>query len=86
MSKISCVRGNGYRTVGKGTAELAEYAPGKMIELLTGLGNGFDTSRCGDKPLLIGGGVMLFYLLVCVLPLIRLLQLPPAQLAAKYDM
>ena len=33
-----------------------------------------------------GGGVMLFYLLVCVLPLIRLLRLPPAQLAAKYDM
>lgn len=45
-----------YRTVGKGTAELAEYAPGKMIELLTGLGNGFDTSVSGDKPLLVAGG------------------------------
>ena len=33
-----------------------------------------------------GGGVLLFYLLVCVMPLIRLLRLPPAQLAAKYDM
>jgi len=45
-----------YRTVGKGTAELAEYLPGKMIELLTGLGNGFDTSVSGDKPLLVAGG------------------------------
>jgi len=45
-----------YRTVGKGTAELAEYTPGKMIELLTGLGNGFDTSVSGDKPLLVAGG------------------------------
>lgn len=45
-----------YRTVGKGTAELAEYAPGRMIELLTGLGNGFDTTVSGDKPLLVAGG------------------------------
>ena len=35
---------------------------------------------------LAGGGVVVYYLLVCVLPLIRLLRLPPAQLAAKYDM
>ena len=45
-----------YRTVGKGTAELAAYAPGKELELLTGLGNGFDTSVSGDKPLLVAGG------------------------------
>ena len=45
-----------YRTVGKGTAELAEYEPGKMVEVLTGLGNGFDTSVSGDKPLLVAGG------------------------------
>ena len=45
-----------YRTVGKGTAELAGYEPGKMIELLTGLGNGFDTTVSGDKPLLVAGG------------------------------
>ena len=45
-----------YRTVGKGTAELAGYAPGKMIELLTGLGNGFDSAVSGDKPLLVAGG------------------------------
>ena len=45
-----------YRTVGKGTAELAGYEPGKMIELLPGLGNGFDTTVSGDKPLLVAGG------------------------------
>ncbi|MBQ3258099.1 MAG: dihydroorotate dehydrogenase electron transfer subunit [Oscillospiraceae bacterium] len=45
-----------YRTVGKGTAELAGYEPGKMIELLTGLGNGFDTAVSGDQPLLVAGG------------------------------
>lgn len=45
-----------YRTVGKGTAELAGYEPGKMIELLTGLGNGFDTAVSGNKPLLVAGG------------------------------
>ena len=45
-----------YRTVGKGTAELAEYEPGKMVEVLTGLGNGFDTSVSGHKPLLVAGG------------------------------
>ena len=45
-----------YRTVGKGTAELAGYEPGKAIELLTGLGNGFDTAVSGDKPLLVAGG------------------------------
>ena len=45
-----------YRTVGKGTAELSEYMPGKTVELLTGLGNGFDTAPSGDKPLLVAGG------------------------------
>ena len=45
-----------YRTVGKGTAELAGYESGKMIELLTGLGNGFDTAVSGNKPLLVAGG------------------------------
>ncbi|MBP3654584.1 MAG: dihydroorotate dehydrogenase electron transfer subunit [Oscillospiraceae bacterium] len=45
-----------YRTVGKGTAELSEYQTGKTVELLTGLGNGFDTTVSGDKPLLVAGG------------------------------
>ena len=30
---------------------------GQTLDLLTGLGNGYDLSKAGDKPLLIGGGV-----------------------------
>ncbi len=45
-----------YRTVGGGTGELSTYAPGKVMDLLTGLGNGFDTAPSGPKPLLIAGG------------------------------
>ena len=46
-----------YKLVGEGTRAMAELAPGAALDLLTGLGNGFDTAACGDKPLLIGGGV-----------------------------
>ena len=46
-----------YKLVGEGTRAMAELAPGTELDLLTGLGNGFDTSVCGEKPLLIGGGV-----------------------------
>ena len=46
-----------YKVVGKGTAAMAEYQPGVKLDTLTGLGNGFDPSLSGDKPLLIGGGV-----------------------------
>ena len=46
-----------YKVVGEGTRAMAEMAPGMALDLLTGLGNGFDTGACGDRPLLIGGGV-----------------------------
>ena len=46
-----------YKVVGQGTEAMTGYAPGTQLDLLTGLGNGFDTSRCGDRPLLVGGGV-----------------------------
>ena len=46
-----------YKLVGEGTRAMAALAPGAELDLLTGLGNGFDTSACGEKPLLIGGGV-----------------------------
>ena len=35
---------------------MAQYEPGKRIDVLTGLGNGYDLDRSGDRPLLIGGG------------------------------
>ena len=45
-----------YKVVGKGTAYMAELAEGTELTVLTGLGNGYDLSVSGDKPLLIGGG------------------------------
>lgn len=46
-----------YKTVGEGTLALSRLTAGACVDLLTGLGNGFDTSRAGSRPLLIGGGV-----------------------------
>jgi dihydroorotate dehydrogenase electron transfer subunit len=45
-----------FKVVGDGTEKMAEAAPGSKFLVLTGLGNGYDTSVSGDKPLLIGGG------------------------------
>ena len=45
-----------YKVVGKGTEILAEMKEGEL-DILTGLGNGYDTEVSGDSPLLIGGGV-----------------------------
>ena len=46
-----------YKVVGEGTEVLAKLESGTKLDVLTGLGNGFKTIKCGDKPLLIGGGV-----------------------------
>ena len=46
-----------YKTLGHGTEQMTEIRPGTVMDTLTGLGNGFDTSRSGSRPLLIGGGV-----------------------------
>ena len=44
------------RVRGEGTAALAALAPGAELDIVTGLGNGFDLSAAGERPLLIGGG------------------------------
>lgn len=46
-----------FKTVGKGTEAMAAMTPGTELDLLTGLGKGFDTSRCSSTALLCGGGV-----------------------------
>ncbi|MBQ9082797.1 MAG: dihydroorotate dehydrogenase electron transfer subunit [Clostridia bacterium] len=46
-----------YKVVGVGTRQMSRMEPGKKLDLLVGLGNGFDVGKSGDKPLLIGGGV-----------------------------
>lgn len=46
-----------YKVVGTGTDAMSNMEPGQQLDLLTGLGNGYDATRSGDKPVLIGGGV-----------------------------
>ena len=45
-----------YKVVGDGTRALSRLERGSTLDLLTGLGNGFDSSKSGEKPVLIGGG------------------------------
>ena len=45
-----------YKVVGKGTEAMSKMTEGNL-DILTGLGNGYDMSASGDKPLLLGGGV-----------------------------
>ena len=46
-----------YKVVGKGTAQMAALPAGTELSVLTGLGNGYDLTKSGERPLLIGGGV-----------------------------
>ena len=46
-----------YKVVGKGTQKMSQMQVGQKLDILTQLGNGYDLSQSGDKPLLIGGGV-----------------------------
>ena len=45
-----------YKVVGKGTEQMRDMTEG-TLDILSSLGNGYDTSISGEKPLLIGGGV-----------------------------
>ncbi len=45
-----------YKTVGSGTDQMSKMQPGKALDILLGLGNGYDSSKSADRPLLIGGG------------------------------
>ena len=46
-----------YKVVGKGTEQMAAMGAGEKLDILTGLGNGYDLTLAGDKPVLLGGGV-----------------------------
>ena len=46
-----------YKVVGEGTKVLSEMAVGSDLEVLTGLGNGFDPDACRERALLVGGGL-----------------------------
>lgn len=46
-----------YKTVGAGTEQMSYLTAGEKLDILTGLGNGYDLSLSGKNPVLIGGGV-----------------------------
>ena len=46
-----------YKVVGSGTEIMAALPVGTKLDVLTGLGNGYDTTLSGDRPVLVGGGV-----------------------------
>lgn len=46
-----------YDVVGHGTEAMSEMKPGQELDILPALGNGFDLSKCGKRPILLGGGV-----------------------------
>ena len=46
-----------YKVVGKGTEAMSKMAPGVKLDVLTGLGNGYDLTKAGANPVLLGGGV-----------------------------
>ena len=46
-----------YKVVGKGTEQMSRMTAGEELDVLTGLGNGYDIAAAGDAPLLLGGGV-----------------------------
>lgn len=46
-----------YKVVGEGTEQMSKMGAGEKLDILTGLGNGYDTSLSGESPLLLGGGV-----------------------------
>lgn len=46
-----------YKVVGKGTEAMSAMVPGTELDILTGLGNGYDLTLAGEKPVLLGGGV-----------------------------
>ena len=46
-----------YKVVGHGTEAMSAMQSGEKLDILTGLGNGYDLSLAGEHPVLIGGGV-----------------------------
>jgi len=46
-----------YKVVGKGTEQMSAMKAGGKLDILTGLGNGYDLTLSGGHPVLLGGGV-----------------------------
>ncbi len=59
-----------YKVVGKGTEAMAKMGAGAELNVLAYLGNGYDLTKSGDTPMLIGGGVGVPPLYMCAKKLI----------------
>ncbi|MFI3286279.1 MAG: dihydroorotate dehydrogenase electron transfer subunit [Rikenellaceae bacterium] len=46
-----------YKVVGGGTDQMSRMSVGENLDILTGLGNGFNAAAACNAPLLVGGGV-----------------------------
>ena len=46
-----------YKVVGVGTEAMSHLPVGTQLDILTVLGNGYDLTKAGNQPLLVGGGV-----------------------------
>ena len=46
-----------YKVVGNGTQAMSKLQNSTELDVLTGLGNGYNTGKSGNRPLLLGGGV-----------------------------
>ncbi len=46
-----------YKVVGKGTEQMSRMSAGQSLDVLTGLGNGYDLAPAGQKVVCLGGGV-----------------------------
>ena len=53
------------RVVGEGTHDLVRCVPGTELDVLSGLGNGFDLAKGGAHPILLGGGIVHDRRVVC---------------------
>lgn len=54
---VGCVLTLIYKVVGKGTELMSKMTQCEELDVLTGLGNGYDLTKSGETPLLIGGGI-----------------------------
>lgn len=54
---VGCVLTLIYKVVGKGTELMSKMTQCDELDVLTGLGNGYDLTKSGETPILIGGGV-----------------------------
>ena len=69
-----------YKVLGEGTAQMTEMETGTVLDVLTGLGNGFDLSKAGNAPVLIGGGIGIPPLYWLTKELIKLGEVPSVTL------